>query len=310
MKKKPTKIPAGTEQGMSLLEVIIAIGLMGMLGHGMMSMMKNGSLGQKALTSQDDSRMLTDTMANLMVTPESCEKTFKGLDPRVESGASVPAIKDKLDHVHFSTVAPNNRFGNGALALSSITIGGSGTETKKGINLARWTSTGPDQGQALVLVTFQQLGSEGNQGLGPQQFHRWFMVFVTKLDDGGKIDKCRVLASSVGPEPAETCNMMGGTYDAAATPQCKISGAFTCEQIGGTWTGTTCKFPANVVCDSLGGAWDGSKCRLPSTGGTMIKVIDTYNAGWPGCPQDYTLVTFVNSSGDASNMTGICYKNP
>ena len=171
--------------GFSLLESLLALGIMGVGVYFIVGLLKTGSMGQKTLLAQDDARVLTDNMANMLSDPAACQATFAGLDP--VSGASVARLKDKAGNVQFKV---GERYGNRGVELASLTVGGPGNDPRT--RVPKWASgTIANTGTAFVSVDWLQTGHSGSQGSGPSHLLRYFMVYVTTLDPSGStIVKC------------------------------------------------------------------------------------------------------------------------
>jgi prepilin-type N-terminal cleavage/methylation domain-containing protein len=182
-------------RGFSLIEVIIAVGAMAVLALGIGSMLKTGFMGQKTLQAQDDARVLTSNMANILLRPAACKNTFGGLNPASAGGGVLTEIKDDkspVPNVHFRTYPPDNRYGNRGVQLVGLTIGGTVPELDRKTNIKRWdpeaTPSGlTNRGTAFVRVDWRQTGS-GNTG--PEILQRYFMVYVTNVDASGNITDC------------------------------------------------------------------------------------------------------------------------
>jgi type II secretory pathway pseudopilin PulG len=59
--------------GFSLIEAIMVMGVIGVAGYFLSGLIRSGATGQKTLLAQDDARVLTESMANIMGDPCACE---------------------------------------------------------------------------------------------------------------------------------------------------------------------------------------------------------------------------------------------
>jgi hypothetical protein len=105
------------ERGMSLVQVVIAAGMMSMLGLFMMRMQENQSKTQNDIEAKAEMLSFMQKFSSLMATPGYCEKNLKGIKIGRESGISL----DKF-------IAPNGRvvfkvgevYGDRQIILKSI----------------------------------------------------------------------------------------------------------------------------------------------------------------------------------------------
>ncbi len=184
---------------------MITIGIMGVVAYFIVELLKVGTMGQKTLQAQDDSRVLTDNITTLLSDPIACENTFGGLsmspNPKINPNPSVgpsPTINFIVDGNFNKVFETGSTYGNKSLQLNQIQIGGptGAVDAKTGIPL--WTSMTPTSGTAFVQMTWQQTGSANNQ-LGPGKLVRYFILNVTGLN-GGYIATCK--AQAVGASPS------------------------------------------------------------------------------------------------------------
>lgn len=164
--------------GFSLMEVMLAAGMMGILSAALIAVMKMGFSGQKAVQSADESSRLTAEMANVLANPTACMNTFGGRNP--PGGFTVSQIRNVSNAVLYQT---NAVYGNRTVRLFSIETGGSGTDART--QLPRYNATSSTAGTALVKVTWRKMADAA----GPQELHRFFFLNVT-LNGGGLVTAC------------------------------------------------------------------------------------------------------------------------
>ncbi|MGZ3720704.1 MAG: type II secretion system protein, partial [Bdellovibrionota bacterium] len=58
--------------GFSLMELMVAIAVSGVLTYAIISLIKEGTSAQKTLQAQDDARTLTDNFAMLLADTKAC----------------------------------------------------------------------------------------------------------------------------------------------------------------------------------------------------------------------------------------------
>lgn len=185
------------QRGASLIETMMAIGILGMVAYFVVGMIRNGTVGQKSLQASDDARTITDNMAAVLSDTGACGYTLTGLNPAGAQPAEFTVIKDSLGHVVYQK---DSTYGSRSLKLKSMHIGGPLTPTpakdaKTGIQL--WTPLGMTGGTAFVSVVWTQTNMSGTTGA--QDLQRYFLVNALSLTGvGGNIATCQAMASSGG----------------------------------------------------------------------------------------------------------------
>lgn len=171
-------------RGFSIMEALMALGLLSIAGYALISMLKTGSMGQKTIQAQDDARTLVNNMANMLTDPVACAHTFAGLNP--VAGANLTQLKDKSGTAQFIVGKP---YGNRGVNLVGLTLGGPGVDDRTGVQ--KWAPGKiANTGTVFVKVDWGQTGSGGNSPTGPKALSRFFMVYVTSIDASNLIVSC------------------------------------------------------------------------------------------------------------------------
>ncbi|MGZ3700929.1 MAG: tail fiber domain-containing protein [Bdellovibrionota bacterium] len=207
-----------SQRGASLLETMIAVGLLCMVAYFVTTMIKNGTIGQKTLQSQDDARTMTENMAAVLADPIACANTFVTVSPPINptNTTNVNVVKDALGNAAYTV---GNKYSTKSLVLKSIQIGGSGTDGKTGI--LRWSALGspPTSGTAFVLVTWTQTGVANGSATGATDMTRFFLVNALSLTPAipgpaGNILTCQAQANGGGGGASYwTLNSSGNIYN-------------------------------------------------------------------------------------------------
>ncbi|MGZ3658531.1 MAG: tail fiber domain-containing protein [Bdellovibrionota bacterium] len=191
-----------SQRGASLIETMIAVGLLGMVAYFVTTMIKNGTVGQKTLQSSDDARTMTENMAAVLSDPVACANTFALVSPPINptTTSNVTVIKDALGKAAYTV---GDTYSTKSLKLKSIQIGGTGPDPKSGIQ--KWTSLGspPTSGTAFVLVTWTQTGVANGSATGATDLTRFFLVNALSLTPAspgpaGNILTCQAQATGGG----------------------------------------------------------------------------------------------------------------
>jgi type II secretory pathway pseudopilin PulG len=186
------------QRGVSLIETMIAVGILGAITYFVMGMIRNGTTGQKTLQVQDDARTMTDNMAAILADPIACGNTLKTVPVIPASnpadGTPVLAIKDGSGNAAYSV---GNLYSTKSLKLESIHFGGSGIDAKTGIQ--KWVPLGsivpPLSGTAFVQVIWQQVTPNG--AASGIKMPKFFLVNALTLV-GGNVATCVAQAAGGG----------------------------------------------------------------------------------------------------------------
>ncbi len=195
-----------SQKGVTIIETVVALGLLGLGSYFLTGVLRNGSMGQKALLAQDDARILMENISAILADPIACENTFGGIaaspnpnqvdptrdDPITGKSASVNNIVDVFMKPQFTV---GNTYGR-SVKLLEINIGGTGVDTYS--KMPKWVvGSPPTSGVAFLQIIWQQSGTKANLS-GPQNLNRYLMIHVTKLDAGNHIVSCSAQSAGGG----------------------------------------------------------------------------------------------------------------
>jgi prepilin-type N-terminal cleavage/methylation domain-containing protein len=222
-----------SQRGFSLLEIMVAAGLLGALSLGMISLQKSGVMGQKSLLAQDDARKVVDEFATLLADPTVCFNSFGGGSTGFNPKASAPlqatittvgaaVIKDKLGATLYtisnpSTAVNTGTYGNRNLKLRKVQIGGTkagglpdnfkGNQAQLYTQTVAYNAVGPINEEGLVVVQFDWLitGTSGNQSQGPNSLLRYVLLNAKlKTDGSNQILSCTAVTAGSTLPPSST----------------------------------------------------------------------------------------------------------
>jgi hypothetical protein len=204
------------QRGASLIETMMAIGILGMVAYFVVGMIRNGTVGQKSLQASDDARVVTDNMAAVLSDPLACGYTLGGINPAAAQPTEFTVIKDAQQHPVYQK---DSSFGSRSLKLLSMHVGGPLTPTpakdgKTGIQL--WTPLGTTGGTAFVSVVWRQTNMSGTTGA--QDLQRYFLVNAMSLSGTGGILTCQATGGGGGGGGGHwTQNAAGDLYNTNTT---------------------------------------------------------------------------------------------
>jgi len=235
-------------KGSTLIETLVAVGIMGVIAYFLVGLLKTGTLGQRTLQSQDDARTLTDQMAHILSDPIACQNTFGGTAgmPAADPAVGTPPITDIMDGntPAVSQFHVGKNYGSRNLQLNKITIGGNGPPDPK-TGIALWapapasqasrgnqlggnpsglgavvspgTGTGSTStsGTAFVQVVWQQMGPADSKS-GPSLLNRYFLVNVGNYSNNAIVD-CQAQSSTGGGGSGSGSSAITQNPDGTAT---------------------------------------------------------------------------------------------
>ncbi len=260
-----------TERGFSLIEIMIAAGLMGVMSLGMVSLYKMGYSGVKSVSTNDEARSITGDIASLLTSSSACLNTFGGGNP-VTGFANLTAIKNTLNANVFQTSGACSScvYGNRSVKLNSITVGGSGTDAKT--NLARYTSTSATTGIALVILDWRRVGDQ----MGANSVPRFFTLNVT-VNGSNNITGCSAIA---GPTTTASSGSGTGNYIPVWTSSTALGSSVLYQSGSNVGIGTTA--PGHQLALGNGGIEinrTGEPYLLMSYGGTQVGQVRGVSGG-------------------------------
>ena len=89
------------ENGFSLIEILITMGLMGVISLFVATVARLGFDSQKSITAIDEGRVLTAQMVAILGDSTACINTFGGQNPTTGSGVNITRIRDNtLSLIH------------------------------------------------------------------------------------------------------------------------------------------------------------------------------------------------------------------
>ena len=164
-------------RGVSLISVLVAMALLGVLLLGIISAMSLMNKSERGFRQGSEITLLVEEVHTLLRDREACKKTLLNLDPD-PGPTNVPAIKNSANDNIF---LPGQAYGAGkVITLDTITVG----------NYEANTSI-PTEGNAELHLNFSKTGS-----LGPNTSKRKIRIFARLDGTTGQIIYCQALGDS------------------------------------------------------------------------------------------------------------------
>ncbi len=184
-------------KGFTLVEIMVAAGLLGVLSVAFMNLTHNQVTTQKRMETKYEENALNSRIAQALLNNQSCVNTF-GLGETLTNDLSISSIKNKLNNDILNTT---NVYGNNTIKIASMTL--------KDFNSV---TVGPSQkaGEGKLVVEMQRMSKliKGNKKIVksyPVEFN---------LDENNKLVSCfSALGNAVDTAVIESCTKIGGVYD-------------------------------------------------------------------------------------------------
>jgi len=184
-------------KGFSLVEILIAIGLLCGLSVWMMHLFKEQSKNEKTTASNLDIDAIGNEIRNILGDSLSCEKTFKG-SPVTKPNAATDIYKvlsDNTAQKRFSVGEKKN--GNTGVSIHSLDLKPDETY---------YVPAGKSVGETVLTIAWNR----GKQIQGTQ-LKTFRIPLSVVLDASGNISSCHALASTTSL--ASICNSIGRGVD-------------------------------------------------------------------------------------------------
>lgn len=161
------------EKGFSIVQVMIAAGLLGAIALIATQLTTNMNKGLKNAESQADVQSLLQAMQRLLADPENCSATFLGKDPK-DAQNVVNALKSgTADDYKTIALDPTVKYGQGQLRINSYTL----TDASDAVDVDTLKTTD-------LIISFDK----GKSGLTQKVSKR--IPLKVELDPNGKILSC------------------------------------------------------------------------------------------------------------------------
>ncbi|MDD4976386.1 MAG: type II secretion system protein [Bacteriovorax sp.] len=181
------------KSGFSLIEILIAIGLMGALSAWMMNIFSQQTRNEKTTATNLDIDAIGQEIRNILADGGSCAKNFKGVNPNL--AGAVNEIQKVLSDgtIQKRYLANEKKVGN-----SGVIISGYDLKTDETYLIPN----GQKVGETVLLVTYDR--GKMVQGAKIKSFK---IPLSLILDDAGNILSCNSLASTTNL--ASICTSLG-----------------------------------------------------------------------------------------------------
>lgn len=197
-------IPMRNQKGMSLLEVMIAAGVLSGLLLAVSQLMTFSSKSMKNINLGTDWTNMVHSIQQVLNSEDACKATFAGTN--FIPGPGVVAVSE----IKVGTmVLAKTGFPPKGLKVTGITI----TDTGKAPVDMTYGATPVKRYFALLNLDAEKT----EDAMGRINYKKSF-VFTALVNGAGKIESCHGEFSS-----PRVCQDLGGVYDEATTPKCRIS---------------------------------------------------------------------------------------
>ncbi|MFA6236536.1 MAG: type II secretion system protein [Bacteriovorax sp.] len=179
--------------GFTLIEIIIAVGLLGALSAWMMDIFKQQTKNEKTTATNMDIDSTGQEIRNIVADGLSCEKTLKGKNPNTQ-GVITDIQKVLADGTAQSRFKVNEKkIGNSSVMISSFDLKTDETYL---------IPSGQKIGETVLLVNYDR-----GQMVSGSKLKTFKIPLTVSLDGAGNILTCHALASTTNLEAL--CNAVG-----------------------------------------------------------------------------------------------------
>ena len=293
--------------GFSLVELTVAMGLLGALSVGVMKLMENSNKAAKTIESKDEILQITNQINDILRNPNNCEATLGSKTEnnsvsfinQVIQGTSVPKFtasttpspKVSIESMRLKDIDDNGSNGSSAIGILEVTFKKPGAalggqtikkEISLSANLCRKDYLENTDSSSLLTTC-----SGPNKLLlsGPNPYNGKFWAICqdcTNAISNNTINSCQSQGGSGGVDVADMHNMVcvqfGTTYD-ADVPGCIFPNGQTLTQTLSTLYTSLAELQSSLVAAN-----------------TEINNIKTAMAGYPGSLLSNSTVTCVTGS--------------
>jgi prepilin-type N-terminal cleavage/methylation domain-containing protein len=185
--------------GFSLIEILIAIGLMGALSAWMMNVFTQQTKNEKTTATNMDIDALGQEIRNIVADGSSCEKNFKGINPNIPS-----AVKEIQKVLSDGTIQKRFTANEKKVGNSGVMITGYDLKTDETYLIPK----GQKVGETVLLINYDR----GKMVVGAK-LKTFKIPMSVSVDDSGNILSCNALASTTNL--ASLCNALGRSVNTA-----------------------------------------------------------------------------------------------
>lgn len=249
--------------GMGLIEVMIALGLMTIIGAGITTLVLSGNKGQKNLELKQDSQGLMNEIQLVLSNTNNCTNSIAQIKPPAAVAAGGVA-KQNVDITLPGGQVMNvgKTYGSGGLDISELNLtiqADSGNRVQR-TNPSNVMTTYREQVAILNVRTGKTSGAEQSSS-GPAEYAEKSFSFKILVDNS--TNQAHYCSMDSGASFQETCtDMLDGVYDTAApSPKCLMRNLY----LGGNFPATN---PGNAAIYSPGAS--GDLVFAPATGKSLI----------------------------------------
>lgn len=303
--------------GFSLLEVLIAVGLLGIVSAGMAQYMVQMQRSQYMVTAKGSISVFTNSLQNMLNIPQVCSQAFRpptntGLNPAFNLALTKTAPGQPISlQLPGGTVVVRAGHREDQFTLRSLFL----QSEASAVNLA---ASGNPNYLVKVMADFDiRNPTDFNSVLSSSRVTLAHLILET--DAAGAIQTCRTSVSQE-EQLATVCESIAGatftngqcTLPAPSNTVTTQQAQSMCVALGGTYGNGSCTMPAsgtvtssstttpgdpstvtpaqlNIICSAMGGAYTNGSCKLATTTSSstvsLPPTLKGCEAAPPGCGQ-------------------------
>lgn len=226
-------------QGFSLVETMVAAGMLGLLAMAGVKLMQNQNQAMKTIETKSEYNGIMNDIRTILADSNSCRTTFGGQNAKNMPVGTVTQITQVVASGNVTRYTSNanwmqaQAYGNGKIRIIGMRLSDAATdvETTAGV--------GPTVGTTNLILTFTSGLRESNKTL--ETFEKSMKLNVTTVAGSTNINDCNsTVADNSLNDMTKACASLAGTYD-PATERCNLT-AYTNPFTPATFVAVSTKF--------------------------------------------------------------------
>jgi len=254
------------QSGFTLVSVMVAVGLMGMLAVGMMKMNETQMKSVKNSETKNELVMLHSQLSQYLLDSEACGKTFGDATNVILSGSSqsVASIMNKGGNPVYSS-GLSHKYGNNTISIESMTLKADTNAVPPTTSLNLPVNSSID---TVLIIRYKKLSNLTAQNSIKKEIN----LKIQKASSGA-ITCYSQLGSAVDTARQKACEDIGGVWTFLNSVQICVISKITMDSTNGIQIGT--RNASNIFSNKITIKSDGKMGISNPNPTSLIDIINT-----------------------------------